>query len=292
MKNPTATISVAKSQIKVYDGKNLFLNNGQEFEIELFNPTTKRIGAQILLNGIDISSNNEKIVLNPGQRVWIERYLSTPKKFKFETYTVEKGNSDVEAAIAQNGLVEIKFYEEHIDVKPVITWNNYTYDNYYLNNNSGTAGYRNFGSTFSTIDNAPEEKERGIISMPSKRKMCKSSAIDNAKSFRCFDECNYDASVETKNLDFVDDVLSRGILNMKPEKETGRIGQGNYSSQNFGNVNLVLEAWSFHSVKYHIYPITEKKFVTKEDICVYCTACGKKKTKDSWIFCPKCGNKF
>jgi len=54
------------------------LNDGDEFEIELFNPKTNPVLAKISINGKRISERG--IILNPGQRVFLERFLDSPEK--------------------------------------------------------------------------------------------------------------------------------------------------------------------------------------------------------------------
>ena len=46
-------------------------------------------------------------VLRPGERVFLERYLDTPNRFKFETYTVGGNSEEVKKAIELNGLIKI-----------------------------------------------------------------------------------------------------------------------------------------------------------------------------------------
>jgi hypothetical protein len=58
----------------------VYLNNGDEFEIELFNPTISKVMAKIDLNGISIGPG---VVLRPGERVFLERYINEAKKFLF-----------------------------------------------------------------------------------------------------------------------------------------------------------------------------------------------------------------
>jgi len=58
--------------------------------------------------------NGGGLVLNPGQRVFLERYPADPRKFKFSTYDVNGNNQQVRHAIAKNGLVEIDFYKEQL----------------------------------------------------------------------------------------------------------------------------------------------------------------------------------
>ena len=80
-----------------------------EFEIELYNPTKDKVMAMIDLNGKAIS--NSGIILKPGQRVFLERFLDDEKKFLYETYVVNN-NKETKEAIVDNGKVTVKFYRE------------------------------------------------------------------------------------------------------------------------------------------------------------------------------------
>lgn len=106
---PTASISINKNKLRSYNG-NFYLQDGQEFEIELFNPTEKTILAKLIMNGKSISTSG--IVLKPGQRVYLERFLDTPKRFAFETYNIDATDSQAVAAIANNGSIVVDFYNE------------------------------------------------------------------------------------------------------------------------------------------------------------------------------------
>lgn len=107
---PTANITFNKGRLKIHNRDQVFLKNGDSFEIELFNPLTVTILAKISLNGTEISQSG--LVINPGQRVFLDRFIDVAKKFKFETYEVEDDNDQVKQAIVKNGLVEVKFYKE------------------------------------------------------------------------------------------------------------------------------------------------------------------------------------
>jgi hypothetical protein len=111
-KMPTANIAVNKSRIKLYNKKgempSYYLQKGQEFQIELFNPTTESVLAKITLNGNVISQGG--LVLSPGQRVFLDRYLDVAKKFLFDTYEVANTQEVKEALrnLNQLKLVELK----------------------------------------------------------------------------------------------------------------------------------------------------------------------------------------
>ena len=108
---PTAHITKQKHRIKQF-GDTVYLQNGDEFEIELFNPTSNKILCEIEVNNTPIGNG---IVLRPGERVFLERFIDTPKKFIFETYTVNGNNNVVQNAIKDNGNVIVKFFKEVIN---------------------------------------------------------------------------------------------------------------------------------------------------------------------------------
>lgn len=106
---PSVWVTKNRNRLKRYDGNNYYLNNKDEFELEIFNPTKDNILAKILLNDKLISETG--LIIRPGQRVYLERYLDDNKKFLFETYTVENSTAATEA-IKNNGSIQILFYKE------------------------------------------------------------------------------------------------------------------------------------------------------------------------------------
>ena len=106
---PTAHITKKKSRLKVYNGHLVFLNDKDNFEFELHNPKQKSVLVKVKLNGEYISTSG--IVLKPGQRVFLERFLDSNNKFEFSTYEV-KDTSENRSAIDLNGDVRIEFYDE------------------------------------------------------------------------------------------------------------------------------------------------------------------------------------
>jgi hypothetical protein len=109
---PTVNITVKKSRMKQYyvsDTPTYYLNNGTEFEIELFNNTNETVLAEIKLNNKIIS--NGGLVLKPAQRVFLERFLDSEQKFLFETYEVDD-TDEINELISNNGDVSISFYKE------------------------------------------------------------------------------------------------------------------------------------------------------------------------------------
>ncbi len=231
---PALFITKNRQRVKQYNNV-VYLKNGDEFELELFNPTSNKVLAKISLNDISIGSG---IVLRPGERVFLERFLNEAKKFIFETYEVDKKDPNVQKAIKDNGKVEVEFYEEQTNN---IVWNNpYTYT--YTPNPWGYYGDINFsGGSYD-----------GSITMDNN--CCSSTEpnlnIENPEMFRC------SASIQ----------------------ETGRIEKGSYSDQSFVYDSTQFNVWSSWSQLWKILPKSQKAFVKEElkIFCTKCGAQRKK----------------
>lgn len=105
---PSAFITVNKQRLR-QDGKSVYMKDQTEFEIELYNPTKEKIMAMIEMNGTPISDSG--IILKPGQRVFLERFLDDEKKFLYETYVVNN-NKETKEATQNNGKVTVRFHKE------------------------------------------------------------------------------------------------------------------------------------------------------------------------------------
>jgi hypothetical protein len=127
----TAHITRNRNRFKIYEDT-IYLKNGETFEIELFNPSTAKVLAEIKINGIKISSGG--IILRPGERVYLERFIETNNKFLFETYEIDKSDEAINA-IRDNGTVEVEFFGERHD---------------FYNNRSFTIGTYTYGSPNTT----------------------------------------------------------------------------------------------------------------------------------------------
>ena len=166
--SPEAYIGVQKNRKKAYANNVIYLDNNQEFQIELYNPTSNVLGAEIWLN--DALSSTSKLVLKPGERVWIDRYLDTNKKYLFNTYEIKDTKQNQEA-IKNNGKVTIKFYKESNYING-ITWTNTTgnfypqtyptYPTYYTYASADTGTISDTGTIFcsstTNIDTGRVEK--------------------------------------------------------------------------------------------------------------------------------------
>jgi hypothetical protein len=244
---PTAVITTKKGRLKSY-GNKVYLNNGTQFEIELFNPKTTPVLAKIKLNGSYISSAG--LILKPGQRVFLERFIDVDKKFKFETYDVEN-SAEANAAIANNGLVEVEFYDEQVRQQ------HYWYCGNTLTINSGSTWYNGNSSTTILGGNTA----------------LYGSSTSGVGLVNC-------SSTFTSSVDM--------SAQPKESKETGRVEQGAKSDQKmetgYGNFN----SWTSSTIKWHILP-TSQKPVEVSEIRNYCPSCRTRIKKSSWKFCPSCG---
>lgn len=171
---PTAHITKKKSRLKVYNGHVVFLNDKDNFEFEIHNPTQKSVLCKIKINGEYISTSG--VVIRPGQRVFLERFLDTNNKFEFSTYEV-KDTSANRTAIDLNGDVRIEFYNEQTyqpnyglyvngsstigtgsplwAIKRIFDYGNMTFT---TSNSAPTAYYSNTSSVSNTIETGRVEK--------------------------------------------------------------------------------------------------------------------------------------
>ena len=266
-------IAVNKSLLKeflVNSQRTVYMNNGSEFQIQIFNPYTYSIGASISINGVDM---HNQLVIKPGQRVWLERYLNEARKFLFETYEVNGESKQVENAIKHNGVIEIKFYKEknqnNIYIAsasiPSTTW---TYFNDCLNIPTDVS-YNTYSSNALTATLGADN-----LSMPS-AKLC-SSFVANDVS----DSIKY---TSTKSASTRSMTKSKSI-------ETGRIEKGNYSNQKFQTVYNDFEYLPFTTETIHILPQSAKPVYANDLKKIYCTNCGRK-LNNKFKFCPYCGTK-
>jgi hypothetical protein len=311
-KTPTANLAVNKSRVKLYTKQgempSYYLQKGQEFQIELFNPTTETVLAKITLNGNVISQGG--LVLNPGQRVFLDRYLDVAKKFLFDTYEVAN-TQEVKEAIVNNGDFKVEFYRElkSRPRNPIITLgsrsifggSNYNqgiirYDSTNVGgyvNNSVTAPNTPLCDTFTTSTNAVGGSYSttglnltgGITSTStlSTNAFYSSSVHDGSATM---DWMQTEKSVETPK------DLSKNLRSKKSKSiETGRVEQGSHSDQKFKTVDKDFEWFAFHTIEAKLLPVSQK-VNTAEDINVkrYCTNCGAKLGKGH-KFCATCGTK-
>lgn len=258
---PCAYITKNKQRVKQFN-QNVYLKDGSEFEVELYNPSRKTVLSKIKINGEFIKGGG--IILRPGERVFLERYIDVPHKFKYETYTVDSTNETMNA-IANNGDVEILFYEEEDEVglrlSSYPTWNPT-----YVNNDLTTPIGNNF---YTSSVNYSSDMSNSNIKLSTTL-----GFSDNIRSNK--------SEQQPRNKSFAK--KSKSI-------ETGRVEKGSSSNQRFKTVSKNFNAWTVSTSVWKILPESQRPVETK-DLIDRCPKCSTKLKKSSWKFCPECGNEL
>jgi hypothetical protein len=298
---PTANIAVNKSRLKVYNNvgpmPTYYLQKGQEFQIELFNPTQDVVLAKISLNNKAISQGG--LVLNPGQRVFLDRYIDVAKKFLFDTYEVSGQSEEVKKAIENNGDIKVEFYRER---QPI------NYGNpIWINGSSGTIttiGSYNTGTDPQYLRSSNSGNLSGSLSTQG---ITSSSAYYNSTDVsNSIQNTSFTSSVSNEpTMDWLSMDVKQSLSDEAPIKnvlrsrsfakksiETGRVEAGSSSDQKFTYVDKKFEYTPFFTVSYKLLPVSQK-VNTVADIQVkrYCTQCGAKTGKTD-RFCSSCGTKI
>ena len=272
---PQAWIAVSNNRQKLYGTNNdlVYLDDDQEFQIELYNPTPIQYLAKIYVNGELMSSSG--LVLKPGQRYFLDRHIDVKKKLVFSTYEVEN-TEEVAEAIKNNGSVKVEFYAENKNSNWLISSSSgtstvtyphtTTYPTWTTNQNlTGNGSITVGGSTVNTLFTSTS----GVTSSISGG-LDISCTSDSSSSFT-YD--SYTGEVKT---------LNAGSL------ETGRVETGKDSNQDFDKDYGIYSWFSSFNSEYKILPRSTKP-VEVNEIREYCTECGTRIKKKSWKFCPSCG---
>jgi hypothetical protein len=295
---PVAYVTKGKHRIKQYKNSTVYLNNGDEFELELFNPTSNKVLCKIYLNENSIGAG---IVLRPGERAFIERYIEESRKFMFQTYEVNATSDEVKKAIANNGNVRVAFYKEEL---PTTYWGTTTWTTTWPTWYGG-------GTYTSNIGSSPTFGPQDWDGLKDSHCFYSNSADGGSEisAQACMDSLDFSAGDDNNTLGFVNQNLTRGIIDLsanlkgsssggrKMSKsrsksvETGRIDKGSHSEQTFQHDYSSFETYWTWETKWKILPLSQKPIVT-EDIKVFCTSCGAKQKKASHKFCPHCGTRY
>ena len=276
MSNQTSMVKIAinKSILKEYKNSDslyeriVYLDNGSEFQIQIFNPHNFVVGAKIYINSTPMSY---MLVLKPGERIWLERYLDKSVKFRFETYEVD-ADEETKKAIQNNGEVKVVFYKEE---QKSNAWEPLIYYDYdYFNSKPYTYTFDNPTSITTNVELNALYGE--------------SAANTGLCTFSC-------GGINTSTNYSIDTNLTSSTKPLKttnPDKiETGRIEEGGYSGQQFKNVYRNFESWSFSTETIKLLPVSQKQYNATDLKKHYCTHCGRK-INMKYKYCPYCGNKI
>lgn len=280
-------IAMNKSLLKEFNQNNervVYLEDGDEFQIQIFNDQTTEIGAKIYVN--DELIGHSYLVIKPGERVWLDRYLDKARKFKFSTYEVNGNNDIVKQAIKKNGVVKVELFKKkekrYFDFNPILTTYPETYEPhiYYCN-----TPYSTCTCEVSASSATPMNASVNSVNY------CSTLDFGSASFTSTNDGINTTASANV-NTGLKSATRSRGIANLCSKKvETGRIQEGSHSNQEFEHVDMEFEYWAFDTETIHILPKSTKPTYAEDLQKIYCHNCGRK-LKAKFNYCPFCGAKL
>jgi hypothetical protein len=264
---PQAWVAVSNNRQKNYGSDNnlVYLDNGQEFQIELFNPTQISYLAKIYLNDNLISTAG--LVIKPGQRYFLDRHIDEKKKLLFSTYEVED-TSEVRQAIKSNGKIKVEFYPE------TINFNNFNWGN--------------SGTTY-----VPLNQQWGTIT-PSVNPITWATSFGGTTTNNVYYTSGNISTTSTlgNNVTYTSSnsgsVPGSVTCSVAGSLETGRVDKGEKSQQTFGtDYGNYSAIWTYCS-EYQLMPRSVKP-VEVAEIRSYCPGCGTRMKKKTWKFCPNCG---
>lgn len=294
--NQMAKVAVNKSLLKEYqtneDSRVVYMDDNTEFEIMLFNPETYTVGVEIYINDDKLDGI---LVLKPGQRCWLERYINENKKFKFSIYEVEDNNEHVRNAIRNNGKITVKFYKEKSNniyttigkvIDKELDWWNHNLNEPLKTNPLISDGYNPSISPFTykttTTTNSISDDGNQIMNT----RLCSTCLNDPITSSGIETYAStIDSNVSCKS--FEENNISKVANKLF---ETGRIEKGSYSNQKFDTVYNDFETYSYKTENIKILPKSRKPYNVNDLNKVYCTNCGRK-LNAKFKFCPYCGSK-
>ena len=276
-----AQLAINKSLLKEYstneDSRVVYMDNNDEFQIQLFNPEQFTVGVTFTFNGKDMDG---MLVLKPGERVWLERYLDNQVKFKFSTYEVDDNDVQVKHAIANNGNITVKFYKERVSSRiktNIYNTLNVLWKESPLISNENTYTVPSYDTVVTCSDT------NNNVLLTNNVTNCFCASIDGNTYNKALYKTNVNnTTIETGRIE------NGSYSNQK--FETGRIENGGYSNQKFETVNNEFENYPFKTEYIKILPKSRKPYTTSDLNKIYCTNCGRK-LNSKFKFCPYCGEK-
>ena len=270
-----AKIAMNKSLLKEYKSSNfervVYLNDGDEFQIQLYNPTTKPIAAKISIDG---ESLGDMLVLRPAERIWLERYLNTSRKFKFSTYEVAN-SKEAKRITKGNGTIKIEFFEKEERNKPIYVLNAQPYIK--------SIDYNDYNCNGIYYCNSACTNDEGLstLSCSNISVSCNDAPVRSTSAAATMDWCA--SSISTSSVTPTSYSTSKTM-------ETGRVEKGGYSDQKFTYIDMDFKSWPFKTEEIHILPLSRKPVTSNDLKKRYCTNCGRK-ISPKHKYCPYCGTK-
>ena len=247
----------------------VYLKDKEEFLIELFNPLQDCVLADIKLNGKSISQTG--LVLNPGQRFYLDCFIDDKKKFIFNTYEVDDSTETMKA-IEKNGLLEVFFYKE--SVVTLNNWSNrfnkviveryytghpwYPWGTYYSGvYSSGITTGLTTGSTTTNLSSFTTNTANSIYTTGTNVTLG-SNTLTNTGTVDLSNNNAYYSS----NLQNIGSTTTSYTSNSNIE--TGRIEKGSKSQQKFETVDMDFDNYYIASTIIQLLPDSRKPVETKE----------------------------
>ena len=265
--SPQAWVAIKRNRQKIYNGQGktqVYLKDGQEFQVELFNPTQSRYLAKIKINGNYQSDRG--LILNPGQRYFLDRFIDEDRKLAFSTYEIEDSKA-AKKAIEKNGLLEVEFYAEITFFSNSIHSGTSNWRNPYLY--GGTVGVPGTVNAFNTTTTGTPNTFTYA-----------GSTVNNV-TFTTNSTGSMNTSYFTNSSNLSSVVNDASI-------ETGRVEKGDKSDQIFEDSYGSFNSWASYTTTVQVIPLSQKP-VEAQEIRSYCTGCGSRIKKQTWKFCPNCG---
>jgi hypothetical protein len=229
---------------KSIKGDKIYLDDNQEFEIEIQNPLKESVLADIRLNGNSICKTG--LVIKPGQRIYLDCFVDDKKKFIFQTYQIDGTEESLEA-IVDNGLMEVFFYKEQ-----AVTLQNWN-DRFHkvIIHEYHPVYYPVYPKWYT---NFPYYGTTGTITTNSTTNLTTNSlygGILNSNSYGTINNTlSGDVTLTSGNAYYNSPV--GGSL------ETGRVEKGEKSNQQFVNVDMEFEKNYIHHLVYQLLPSSRK----------------------------------
>ena len=247
----------------------VYLSDKEEFKIELYNPLQDCVLADIKLNGKSISQTG--LVLNPGQRFYLDCFIDDKKKFIFNTYEVDDSTETMKA-IEKNGLLEVFFYKE--SVVTLNNWSNrfnkviveryytghpwYPWGTYYSGvYSSGITTGLTTGSTTTNLSSFTTNTANSIYTTGTNVTLG-SNTLTNTGTVDLSNNNAYYSS----NLQNIGSTTTSYTSNSNIE--TGRIEKGSKSQQKFETVDMDFDNYYIASTIIQLLPDSRKPVETKE----------------------------
>jgi len=268
VEKPSAwVVSSEKGRKSIKNGK-VYLKDKEEFQIELFNPLTDCVLADIKLNGNTISQSG--LVIRPGERFYLDCFIDDKKKFTFNTYEVED-NQSTKVAISKNGMLEVFFYKE--SVVGLSNWRSRFdrviveryYPVHYPHYQPYWYGNVYCGTTITTgISGGVLQSltTNGLTNIGTTNTTCHSNT--NLPINSAYNTMTY---VDTSN-SYISDLGNMGTSTTTSYSsntvETGRVEKGKKSSQKFDEIDMDFEKFHISSVVLQLLPDSTKPAEAKD----------------------------